>query len=138
MARMRRNKVFIVSVVVAMLAVAGCGASESDETVSGADLEGTWIQSGAGFEKGEAITWSDQTIVIDTVEGAGFAGYKEYTLDGVAQRETLNGVVGLDGEIFMSDEDGFYEGRFEDGAFVGEYVEIGEDSTAMNVTFTRE
>jgi len=38
----------------------------------------------------------------------------------------------------ISDNDGFYEGRFVNGNFVGIYIETGEDSTVMNVTFVRE
>ena len=121
----------------AILLMSGC-AGASGAAVVGSDFKGTWIQNGAGFEKGQSIVWVDQTVVIETADGAGFAGFKEFTRDGVAQRETLNGVVGVDGQIHISDDDGFYQGRFENGAFVGTYVETGEDSTVMNVTLTRE
>ena len=98
------------------------------------------MQEGAGYENGKPTTWTAQTVVIDAADGQGFAGYKEYTPadGGEPQRESFNGVIGLDGEVFIADADGFYEGQFEDGSFIGEYVEVGSDATAMNVTFTRE
>lgn len=119
---------------------AGCGSDAEAAVPTGADLKGTWAQEGAGYENGKSITWTDQTVVVTAADGQGFSGYKEYTPAGGGdpQRETFNGVIGLDGEVFIADGDGFYEGRIEDGAFVGEYVEVGADSTAMNVTFTRQ
>ena len=118
---------------------AGCASEAEADVPTGADVKGTWVQEGAGYENGTSIRWTDQTVVINAADGQGFAGYREYTPadGGEAQREALNGVIGLDGEVFIADADGFYEGQFEDGAFVGEYVEVGSDATAMNVTLTR-
>jgi len=128
---------FVIGMGVAALLVSGC-ADGSGEEFSVSDLEGTWIQSGKGFEQGQSITWDNQKIVIETTDESGFAGYKEFTRDEGLQRETLNGVLGPDGLVVISDTDGFYEGRFINGNFVGIYIETGEDSTVMNVTFVRE
>ena len=128
---------FVIGMGVAALLISGC-ADGSGEEFSVSDLEGTWIQSGKGFEQGQSITWDNQKIVIETTDESGFAGYKEFTRDEGLQRETLNGVLGPDGLVVISDTDGFYEGRFINGNFVGIYIETGEDSTVMHVTFVRE
>jgi len=140
MNRRLTTAVAIVAAASVMTLAAGCGSDETSPVPTGADLKGTWVQEGAGYESGKSITWTDQTVVVNAADGQGFSGYKEYTPAGGGdpQRETFNGVIGLDGEVFISDGDGFYEGRIEDGVFIGEYVEVGTDSTAMNVTFTRK
>ena len=43
-----------------------------------------------------------------------------------------------DGEILITDEDGFYEGTLENGTFTGQYAESGSDATALNVTWTKK
>jgi hypothetical protein len=116
----------------------GCRADSSDSVPTGADLIGTWAQNGVGYEQGEPVTWEDQTVVIESADGQGFTGYKEYTREGgTPQQETVNGVVGADGEIIMADEDGFFRGRLDNGAIIGQYVEVGADHTAMNIELTR-
>ena len=119
---------------------AGCGSDSEAAVPTGADVKGTYVQEGAGFDNGEPATWKDHTIVINAAEGQGFAGYKEYISRSTGQkkRETFNGSIGVDGEVFVADGDGFYEGRFVDGSFVGEYVEFGKDQQVMNATWTRK
>lgn len=117
---------------------AGCGG-DSAQVPTAADLKGTWTQKAAGFEQGKAVTWSNQTIVIDTVDSQGFAGFKEYTPPGGSpQREAINGVIAPDGDILITDEDGFIEGTYADGVITGQYAETGADSAAMNVTITKK
>ena len=64
---------------------AGCGG-DSAQVPTADDLKGTWTQKAAGFEQGKAVTWNTQTIVIDTVDGQGFAGFKEYMPRAAAPR----------------------------------------------------
>lgn len=117
---------------------AGCG-TESSQVPTGADLKGTWVQTGAGYENGDSVTWENQTVVIDEADGQGFAGFKEYTREGgQPQKEVVNGVIGLDGEILMVDGDGRFEGRLIDDKLQGQYDEIGADGAAMNVELTRK
>lgn len=124
---------------VVIITLASCGSDSSVAVPTGDDLEGTWIQEGAGYEDGEPVTWEDQTVVIEESEGQGFAGFKEYTRDGEQpQRETVNGVVGVDGDVLIVDEDGTFVGRFVDGRLVGQYAELGDDTAAINVELVRE
>lgn len=118
--------------------LAGCATSTSTKVPTGADLKGTWAQTGTGYEKGSPVTWRDQTLVIEEAEGPGFTGFKEYTPDGgQPQKESVNGVVGADGDIRMADEDGSFLGRLVDGKILGQYVEVGDDAAAINVELTR-
>jgi hypothetical protein len=119
--------------------LAGCATGTSAEVPTGEDLKGTWDQTGAGYEQGRPVTWEDQTLVIEEAKGQGFVGYKEYTREGEGpQREILNGVIGIDGEIVIVDEDGIFEGVLVDGKIQGQYVETGEDHGAINVELTRK
>ena len=128
-----------VGAVVAASVLAGCATGTSEKAPTGADLMGAWAQNGSGFERGSHVIWEDQTVVIEQAEGQGFTGFKEYHRDGEQpQREVVNGVVGVNGEIVMADDDGFFEGRLVDGKILGQYVEAGEDHGALNVELTRK
>ena len=123
---------------------AGCGSSsDSAEVPTGADLKGTWIQAGDGYERGVRVTPENQgfaaTVVIAEADGQGFTGYKEYTDPGEKpQREVLHGVIGLDGDILITDEDGFFTGKLLDGKIRGQFAEIGSDAAAINVELSRQ
>jgi hypothetical protein len=122
----------------AVLLTPGCAAGGTAEAPTGAELEGTWVQNGAGFEKGVPVTWNDQKVVIEKADGQGFTGYKEYTREGEPpQREIINGVVGTDGRILITDEDGLFDGRLSDGKITGQYAETGDDAGAINVELVR-
>lgn len=126
-----------VAITVGLLA--GCATGTSEKVPTGQDLLGTWDQKGAGYEQGRYVTWEDQTLVVEEAEGQGFVGFKEYTRDGEEpQKEIVNGVVGVDGEILIVDEDGIFEGALVDGKILGQYVETGSDHGAINVELTRE
>jgi len=94
------------AVTAALVTIAtGCQTDSADSVPTGAELIGTWAQNGVGYEQGEPATWVDQTVVIESADGQGFTGYKEYTSEGdVAQQEIVNGVIGADGEIIIADE----------------------------------
>jgi hypothetical protein len=91
--------------------VSACSAAPSAKVPSGADLKGAWVQAGDGYERGIRVTPRNQmamaTVVIVEADGQGFTGYKEHTDPGERpQKEKINGVVGLDGDILITDEDG--------------------------------
>ena len=121
----------------------GCSADHSAKVPTGADLKGTWIQAGDGYERGIRVTPENKgfeaTVVITEADGQGFTGYKEHTDPGEKpQREVLHGVVGLDGDILITDEDGSYRGKLVDGKIKGQYAEVGKDAAAMNVELSRQ
>ncbi len=123
----------------AVSTLVGCGAETSAAVPTGADLKGTWNQAGAGYENGQPVRWDNQTVVIDEADGQGFAGYKEYTRAGEQpQKESVNGVIGPAGEILIVDEDGHFTGRLVDGTLRGQYAEVGDDATAINLELTRQ
>lgn len=126
-----------------IIATAGCSADSSTKVPTGADLKGTWIQAGDGYERGIRVTPENKgfeaTVVIAEADGQGFTGYKEYTDPGEKpQREVLHGVVGLDGDILITDEDGFFTGKLVDGKIRGQFAEIGNDAAAINVELSRQ
>ncbi len=124
---------------VAVLALGACSSHSSPSAPKGADLKGTWVQTGAGFEKGVPVTWVNQTVVIDKADGQGFAGYKEYTREGEApQKEIVDGVIGPTGDILITDNDGIFRGSLVDGKIQGQYAETGDDGAAMNVELTKK
>lgn len=133
-----------VGVASAIIAVAsGCNAGSSTKVPTGADLKGTWTQSGDGYERGVRVTPENQgftaTVVIAEADGQGFTGYKEHTDPGEKpQKEVLHGVVGLDGDILITDEDGFFTGKLIDGKIRGQYAEIGKDAAAINLELSRQ
>lgn len=118
---------------------AGCGG-DSAQVPTGADMKGSWAQAGTGFEKGAPITWDNRdAVVIDKADGQSFGGYKQYTPPGgTPQRERVNGVIAPDGDILITDEDGFLEGTYADGVITGQYAETGADNSAVNVTLTKK
>lgn len=120
--------------------VSGCGAGTSAEVPAAKDLIGTWAQTGAGFEEGKPVTWKDQTLVVEAAEGQGFAGFKEYHNEGEdPQKEAVNGAVGVNGDIRIVDEDGFFVGRLLDGKILGQYIEVKKgESQVLNVELARK
>jgi hypothetical protein len=136
---MIRAGVLAIGAATTIVAVAGCGAESSESVPTGADLTGTWIQSGAGYEQGAPVVWENQTLVIESADGQGFTGFKEYTREGEQpQREAVNGVIGLDGNILIVDGDGRFDGRLTDGKLQGQYGESGADAAAINVEISRQ
>lgn len=120
-------------------ALTGCGTDTAAPVPNGADLKGTWVQQGTGYENGSPVTWENQTVVIDEADGQGFAGFKEYTREGQPpQKEIIKGVIGPGGDILIVDEDGLFEGRFVDGRMQGQYAEVGDDATAINLELSRK
>lgn len=121
---------------------AGCGSSDSASVPTGADMKGTWVQAATGYDNGKLNSWKGDAagnIVFDKADGQSFAGYKTYTPpEGGAVKETMQGVIAPDGEILITDGDGFYEGTLANGTFTGQYAESGADATAMNVTWTKK
>lgn len=120
-------------------ALSGCAADTAAKVPAAKDLIGTWSQTGAGFEEGKPVTWKDQKLVVETAEGQGFTGFKEYDNEGEdPQKEIVNGAVGVDGDIRIVDEDGFFVGRLVDGKILGQYVEVKEgESQVLNVELAR-
>ena len=75
-------------------ALTGCWTDRAASAPTGADLKGTWVQQGTGYENGAPLTWENQTVVIDEADGQGFSGFKEYTREGQPpQKEIINGVI---------------------------------------------
>lgn len=135
-----KRLVITFSVTAAIVGVAaGCSRDSGNRIPTGAELKGTWNQTGAGYEGGVLDTDLDRKIVITAADGQGFTGFKEHSKPGAtAQKETLNGVVGVDGDILMTDDDGFFRGRLVDGKIQGQYAEVGKDSAALNIVLEKQ
>jgi hypothetical protein len=136
-----RISIALTAAVTALLVTigAGCASNSSESVPTGAELIGTWKQTGAGYGNGEPVIWAEQLVVIEAADGQGFAGFKEYTPKGEApQREMVNGVIAPNGDILITDEDGFFRGRLEDETILGQYAEVGDDSSAINLELKRK
>ena len=136
-------KLLISTAVTALLAagaLTGCGADTAAKAPAASDLIGTWAQMGAGYEEGKPVIWKDQTVIIEAAEGQGFTGFKEYDNEGEdPQKEVVNGAVGVDGDIRIADEDGFFVGRLVDGKILGQYIEAKKgESQVLNVELVRK
>lgn len=120
-------------------ALSGCAADTAAKVPAAEDLIGTWAQTGAGFEEGKPVTWKDQTLVVETAEGQGFTGFKEYDNEGEdPQKEIVNGAVGVNGDIRIADGDGVFVGRLVDGKILGQYFEVKQgESQVLNVELAR-
>lgn len=137
---MRHWTVTVLALLLTVGAIAGCAADSAAKVPAAKDLIGEWAQTGAGYEEGAHVTWSNQMLVIEEAEGQAFVGFKEYTNEGEApQKEVVNGAVGVDGDIRIADEDGFFAGRLVDGKILGQYVEVTKgESQVLNVELTRK
>jgi hypothetical protein len=136
-------KLLISTALAALLtagAVSGCGAETSAKIPAAKDLIGTWAQTGAGYEEGTPVTWKDQTLVVEAAEGQGFVGFKEYHNEGEdPQKEVINGAVGVDGDIRIADDDGFFVGRLVDGKILGQFTKVAKgESQVLNVELVRQ
>jgi hypothetical protein len=122
------------------IAASGCAAKDDAKVPAATDLIGTWAQSGAGYEEGKPVTWKDQTLVVEAAEGQAFTGFKEYANEGEdPQKEVVNGAIGVNGDIRITDEDGFFVGRLVDGKIQGQYIEVKEgESQVLNVELARK
>ena len=126
----------IAGVAVVIITATSCSSSQVPK---GEDLKGTWSQTGAGYENGRPVTWENQTVVIEEASGQGFTGFKEYAREGEQpQKEPVNGVIGVNGNILIVDDDGKFEGRLVDGKLQGQYAEVGDDAAAINIVLTRK
>lgn len=131
--------VAVLGVAVAVAATAGCSGSSATKIPTGAELKGTWSQSGSGYGMGVPDIWQDVTVVVTEADGQAFTGFKEHAeRDQAPKKETVNGVVGVDGDILITDEDGIFRGRLVDGKIVGQYAEVGPDNAALNVELVRK
>lgn len=130
----------VFAVLLSAATVSGCGADTAAKAPAAKDLIGTWAQNGAGYEEGKPVTWKDQTLVVEAAEGQGFTGFKEYDNEGEdPQKEVVNGAVGVNGDIRIVDEDGFFVGRLVDGKILGQYVEVKKgESQVLNVELVRQ
>jgi hypothetical protein len=136
-------KLLISTALAALLTVgglSGCSADTSAKVPAAKELVGTWAQKAAGYEEGEPVVWKDQTLVIEKSEGQGFGGFKDYHNEGEdPQKEIVNGAVGVDGDIRIVDEDGFFTGRLVDGKILGQYIEVKKgESQVLNVELARQ
>ena len=50
----------------------------------------------------------------------------------------MQGVIAPNGTILITDEDGSYTGTLANGVFTSQYAESGDDSSALNVTWTKK
>ena len=142
MNRTLRTSIVALAAAASITLAAGCGSSDSAEVPTGADMKGTWVQTATGYDNGTLSSWTSNPagdIVFDEASGQSFAGYKTYDPpEGPPVKEAMQGVIAPDGDILITDQDGFYEGTIENGTFTGQYAEMGDDSAAMNVTWTKK
>lgn len=146
MTKVRAAALSLTAVAATVCLTVGCSRAPQAKALSGADLEGTWVYSATGFERGKPEVWEPNTMVVERADGQNFTGYFEYPTDDEpdssgdpgkqTMRETLTGVVTAGGDVLIVDQDGRFEMKMFDGKMQGQYAD--GNPTVMNVEMTRK
>ena len=112
------------------LLVSGCAGQGHREHTDASKLIGKWSGQQNGFEMGKPVT-KDIKIEITEAKGNAFTGYKTGSWLQDGQKELINGVIGEEGSIYISDEDGYTVGRIKPNDNIWlVYLEASEDDSS--------
>ena len=131
------RRILLVALPVIVVIFAGCG---EDSGVT--SLEGTWVGSGSGYNSGVYEERTAKLVITEVREDENvFVGYKQISSEGepFGPREIIQGAVGTDGRIFITDENGFILFELSEDTLEGQYLETGKkDGTVKNYKLVRE
>ena len=112
------------------LLASGCTGQRHRENNNASTLIGKWIGQQNGFEMGMPVT-KDIKIEITEAKGNAFTGYKRGSWLPDGQKELINGVIGDDGSIYISDEDGYTVGKIKSNGDIWlVYLEASKDDSS--------
>ena len=108
----------------------GCAGQVHREHNNASKLIGKWTGQQNGFEMGKHVT-KDIKIEISEAKGNAFTGFKRGSWLPDGQKELINGVIGDDGSIYISDEDGYTVGKIKpNGDIWLVYLEASKDDSS--------
>ena len=109
------------------LLASGCAGQGHRDFNNASNLIGRWTGQQNGFEMGKPVT-KDIKIEINEAKGNAFTGYKRGSWLPDGQKELINGVIGDDGSIYISDEDGYTVGKIKSNGDIWiVYLEASKD-----------
>jgi len=112
------------------LLASGCTGQGQSGHNDASKLIGRWSGQQNGFEMGKPVT-HDIKFEITEAKGNAFTGYKRGTWLPDGQKELINGVIGEEGSIFISDEDGYTVGRIKSNGDIWlVYLEASKDDSS--------
>ena len=112
------------------LLASGCARQEHREHTDASKLIGKWTGQQNGFEMGKPVT-KDIKFEITEAKGNAFTGYKRGSWLPDGQKELINGVIGEEGLIYISDEDGYTVGKIKpNGDIWLVYLEASKDDSS--------
>ena len=112
------------------LLATGCAGQGHREHNNASKLIGKWTGQQNGFEMGKYVT-KDIKIEITEAKGNAFTGFKRGSWLPDGQKELINGVIGDDGSIYISDEDGYTVGKIKSNGDIWlVYLEASKDDSS--------
>ena len=112
------------------LLASGCAGQGHREHIDASKLIGKWTGQQNGFEMGKPVT-KDIKFEITEAKGNAFTGYKRGSWLPDGQKELINGVIGEEGLIYISDEDGYTVGKIKpNGDIWLVYLEASKDDSS--------
>ena len=131
------RRILLITLPLATAVVLGCG-SESEIS----SLKGTWIGTGSGFDGGAYQERTVKLVITEVREDSDtFLGYDQAKGKGgsYGPKATIQGAIGEDGVISITDEDGYQFLKFSEDTLEGQYLEADpREGTAKNYTFERK
>jgi len=112
------------------LLATGCAGQGHRDHNNASKLIGKWTGQQNGFEMGKPVT-KDLKIEITEAKGNAFTGFKKGSWLPEGQKELINGVIGDDGSIYISDEDGYTVGKIKSNGDIWlVYLEASKDDSS--------
>ena len=120
------------------LLASGCTGQGQSGHNDASKLIGKWSGQQNGFEMGKPVT-HDIKFEITEAKGNAFTGYKRGTWLPDGQKELINGLIGEEGSIYISDEDGYTIGKIKpNGDIWLVYLEASKDDSSAKDTIVQK
>ena len=120
------------------LLASGCTGQGQSGHNDASKLIGRWSGQQNGFEMGKPVT-HDIKFEITEAKGNAFTGYKRGTWLPDGQKELINGLIGEEGSVYISDEDGYTVGKImPNGDIWLVYLEASKDDNSAKDTIIQK
>ena len=120
------------------LVASGCAGQGNRGYADASKLIGKWSGQQNGFEMGKPVS-KDIKFEITEAKGNAFTGYKTGSWLPDGQKELINGVIGEEGSIYLSDEDGYTVGKIRpNGDIWLVYLEASKDDSSAKDSLVKK
>ena len=120
------------------LLATGCTGQGHREHTDASRLIGKWSGQQNGFEMGKPVT-KDIKFEITEAKGNAFTGYKRGSWLPDGQKELINGLIGEEDSVYISDEDGYTVGKIKpNGDIWLVYLEASKDDSSAKDTIIQK